>query len=57
MKSLDRNKLYALLVNLHYLTDGNVRGITPMKSMIVTGESNVKFIGAKIINGLNRIEQ
>lgn len=54
MKILDGDKLYALLVNLHFIKDGQVKGISPLKSMIVTGDSNVKFMAANIINGLIR---
>src|SRR5258708_25073255 len=54
MRRLESDKLYALLIKLHFITDGQVKGISPMKSMIVTGDSNVIFLAANIVNGLTR---
>jgi hypothetical protein len=54
MSTLKVNKLYALLINIQYFDSetGNIRTITPIKSMIITGNSNVKLIGGNLKNGL-----
>lgn len=48
-------KVYSILVNVSYVADGVVNGISPMKSMIVTGKSNTNLIAANILNGLHKV--
>nr|AYE93221.1 DNA polymerase [Termitomyces sp.]AYE93271.1 DNA polymerase [Termitomyces sp.] len=55
MVELDNEKLYALLINIHYVKDGVLNGISPMKSVIVTGNSNAQLIAVNILNGLNKV--
>ena|ERR1700678_1284882 len=54
MNQLDSLKLYALLINLQYITDGRVKGSSPMKSIIITGRSNISLIAANIHSALNK---
>jgi len=55
MVQLDKDKLYALLVNIYYSKEGKLIGISPMKSLIVTGNYKVNLIVVNIINGLNKV--
>jgi len=55
MVQLDKDKLYALLVNIYYSKEGKLIGISPMKSLIVTGNYKVILIVVNIINGLNKV--
>ena len=54
MKELESDKLYSILVNIYYLDLGQPRGTSPMKSIIITGDSNVTLIGQNIYNALIR---
>lgn len=57
INELDRenNKIYAVLINISYIKNGIVSGISPMKSLIITGKSNVYLIADNILNGLNKV--
>lgn len=55
MVLLDKDKLYALLVNINYSKEGKLNGISPMKSLFVTGNSKFNLIAVNIINGLNKV--
>ena len=58
MVQLDKNKLYALLVNIYYSKEGKLNGISPMKSKIVTviiSNYMVNLIAVIIINGWNKV--
>ena len=55
MVVLENDKLYSILINIHYLNNGVVNGISPMKSMVITGSSSVKLISFNILNALNKV--
>jgi hypothetical protein len=50
-----KNRGYTLLFQLDYITNGRVSGLTPMKFMYVTYDTNVKLISVNVINGLNKV--
>jgi hypothetical protein len=54
MTQLNGLRLYAILLNLQYFKEGAIRGVSPMKSFIITGNSNVSLIAVNIHNALNR---
>jgi len=49
------NKGYTLLFQLDYITNGKVTGVTPMKSMIVTFDTNINLISGNVIVALNKV--
>nr|YP_010555480.1 DNA polymerase [Ramaria rubella]UYR22229.1 DNA polymerase [Ramaria rubella] len=51
---LDSDKLYAVLINLQYIKNGSITGTSPMKSIIITGSTNVSLIADNILNALTR---
>jgi hypothetical protein len=55
MLLLDKDKLYALLVKIYYSKEGKFIGLSPIKSLIVTGNYKVNLIVVNIINGLNKV--
>ena len=54
IRDLENDKLYSLLVNIYYLENGQTKGTSPMKSIIITGDSNVSLIAQNINNALIR---
>ena len=52
---LDPNKIYAIIMNVSYVNNGVLSGLSPIKSLIVSGNSNVKLIGQNILNGVNKV--
>jgi len=52
---LDKNKIYAIIMNVSYVHNGELSGISPIRSLIVSGNSNVKLIGLNILNGVNKV--
>ena len=52
---LEDEKLYSILIHIDYIKNGEVSGISPIKSMIVTGNTNVKLLSVNILNGLNKV--
>lgn len=43
LSQFESGKLYTILINIIYVENGVIRGSTPMKSIIITAESNVSF--------------
>ena len=52
---LEPHEVYACLINIQYISkyEGSIKGISPMKSMIITDNSNPDLISIKINQGLN----
>jgi len=52
---LEDNKVYSLLLNVNYIKDGQVTGISPIKSIIINKNSSIKYMAQNMIIGLNKI--
>lgn len=49
------NRGYSILIQLDYLSDGILSGLSPMKSMYITHDTNVNLISVNIFNALNKV--
>lgn len=54
MIRLEKNKIYSLLVNLFYFEKGVGFGTSPMKSIIISKDSNTMLIARIIVNAIIR---
>ena len=49
------NRGYSILIQLDYLSNGILSGLSPMKSMYITYDTNVNLISVNIFNALNKV--
>lgn len=49
------NRGYSILIQLDYLSNGILSGLSPMKSMYITHDTNVNLISVNIFNALNKV--
>lgn len=53
---LEKGKIYSILLQVVYVTEGEVKGSSPMKSIIITKNINTYFVIQRIKMALNNFE-